>query len=104
VAGRNLSAKVLVGTLLATWIGSGSIIGGAGLAFDRGFSALWFSVGAWAAIVVLYMVAGRARNLAQFTVPDMLEMRYNKYARALGTLVTVIAYTAIVSYQFRAGG
>lgn len=104
VAGRNLSAKVLVGTLLATWIGSGSIIGGAGLAFDRGFSALWFSVGAWAAIVILYMVAGRARNLAQFTVPDMLEMRYNKYARALGTLVTVIAYTAIVSYQFRAGG
>jgi SSS family solute:Na+ symporter/sodium/proline symporter len=104
VAGRNLSTKVLVGTLLATWIGSGSIIGGAGLAYDRGFSALWFSVGAWAAIVILYMVAGRARNLAQFTVPDMLEMRYNKYARALGTLVTVIAYTAIVSYQFRAGG
>jgi SSS family solute:Na+ symporter/sodium/proline symporter len=31
VAGRKLSAPVLVGTLLATWIGSGSIIGGAGL-------------------------------------------------------------------------
>lgn len=103
VAGRKLSAKVLVGTLLATWIGSGSITGGAGLAYDRGFSALWFPVGAWAAIVILYLVAGRARKLAQFTVPDMLEMRYNKYARALGTLVTVIAYTAIVSYQFRAG-
>ena len=30
VAGRQLSVWVLVGTLLATWIGSGSIIGGAG--------------------------------------------------------------------------
>ena len=36
VAGRNLSAKVLIGTLLATWIGSGSIIGGAGLAYNKG--------------------------------------------------------------------
>jgi len=104
VAGRKLSAKVLVGTLLATWIGSGSIIAGAGLAYDKGFPALWFNAGVWVAIIILYLIAGRARRLKQFTVPDLLEIRYNKYARMLGTLVTVIAYTAIVSYQFRAGG
>lgn len=104
VAGRRLSAKVLVGTLLATWIGSGSIIGGAGLAYDKGFSALWFDAGVWIAIIILYLIAGRVRAFGQYTVPDILEARYNKYARILGTLVTVIAYTAIVSYQFRAGG
>jgi SSS family solute:Na+ symporter/sodium/proline symporter len=104
VAGRRLSAKVLVGTLLATWIGSGSLIAGAGLAYEKGFSALWFDLGVWLAIIILYFIAGRARRLAQFTVPDILEMRYNKYARLLGTIVTIIAYTAIVSYQFRAGG
>ena len=104
VAGRGLSAKVLVGTLLATWIGSGSIIAGAGLAYDRGIPALWFNLGVWAALVILYLVAGRARRFAQFTVPDILEARYNSTARLLGTLVTIIAYTAIVSYQFRAGG
>jgi len=104
VAGRRLSAKVLVGTLLATWIGSGSIIGGAGLAYDKGFPALWFDAGVWIAIVVLYFIAGRVRAFAQYTVPDILEARYNQYARVLGTIVTVIAYTAIVSYQFRAGG
>ncbi len=104
VAGRNLSAKVLVGTLLATWIGSGSIVAGAGLACEKGFPALWFDGGVWIAIVILYLIAGRARKFGQFTVPDILEARYNKYARILGTIVTVIAYTAIVSYQFRAGG
>jgi len=104
VAGRRLSAKVLVGTLLATWIGSGSIIAGAGLAYDKGFPALWFDAGVWIAIIILYLIAGRVRAFAQYTVPDILEARYNKYARMLGTLVTVIAYTAIVSYQFRAGG
>lgn len=104
VAGRKLSAKVLVGTLLATWIGSGSIIASAGLAYDRGFPALWFDAGVWAALVILFLIAGRARRFGQYTVPDILEARFNKHARLLGTLVTIIAYTAIVSYQFRAGG
>jgi len=104
VAGRRLSAAVLVGTLLATWIGSGSIIGGAGLAYNKGFSALWFDAGVWIAIIILYFIAGRARAFAQYTMPDILEARYNKYARVLGAIVTVIAYTAIVSYQFKAGG
>jgi len=104
VAGRRLSARVLVGTLLATWIGSGSILAGAGLAYDRGLSALWFSLGVWIALIVIYFVAHRARALAQFTVPDLLELRFNKWARILGTVVTIISYTAIVSYQFRAGG
>jgi SSS family solute:Na+ symporter len=104
VAGRRLSAKVLCGTLLATWIGSGSLIGGAGLAYREGFPALWFNAGVWLAIIILYLVAGRVRRFGQFTVPDILEARYNKHARVLGTIVTIIAYTAIVSYQFRAGG
>ncbi|MGB7061739.1 MAG: sodium:solute symporter family protein [Candidatus Zixiibacteriota bacterium] len=104
VAGRKLPAAVLVGTLLATWIGSGSIIAGAGLSYNKGFAALWFDAGVWVAIIVLYFVAARARKLAQFTVPDLLEIRYNKVARILGSLTTIIAYTAIVSYQFKAGG
>ncbi|MGB2696386.1 MAG: sodium:solute symporter family protein [Candidatus Zixiibacteriota bacterium] len=104
VAGRRLSAKVLVGTLLATWIGSGSIIAGAGLAYKKGFPALWFDAGVWVAIVILYLVAGRVRRFAQYTVPDILEARYNQYARILGAITTIVAYTAIASYQFRAGG
>lgn len=104
VAGRKLGTGVLVGTLLATWIGSGSILAGAGLAYERGFSALWFDLGVWLALLVLYLIAGRVRRFAQYTVPDILETRYNKYARILATIVTIVAYTAIVSYQFRAGG
>ncbi|MEE9441763.1 MAG: sodium:solute symporter family protein [candidate division Zixibacteria bacterium] len=104
VAGRRLSSKVLIGTLLATWIGSGSIIAGAGLAYDNGMPALWFNAGVWVALIILYFIAGRVRAFAQYTVPDILEARYNKWARVLGTIVTIIAYTAIVSYQFRAGG
>ncbi|HYU80128.1 MAG TPA: hypothetical protein VEK56_14160, partial [Vicinamibacterales bacterium] len=47
VAGRTLPWHVLVFTLLATWIGSGSLFGGAGLGYRAGFPALWQSAGAW---------------------------------------------------------
>lgn len=104
VAGRRLGLPVLVGTLLATWIGSGSIIGGAGLAWRAGFASLWNPAGAWIGIVVLFFIAGRARRLAGRTVPEVLEARYNPLARVLAMAVTVLAYTVITSYQFRAGG
>ena len=39
VAGRTLPWHVLVFTLLATWIGSGSLFGGAGLGYRAGFPA-----------------------------------------------------------------
>lgn len=104
VAGRTLPARVLIFTLLSTWIGSGSLFAGAGLGYREGFSALWQSAGAWVGIAFVYFLAPRARRLAQYTVPDVLELRYGPVARVLGTIVTVLAYTAIAAYQFRGGG
>jgi solute:Na+ symporter, SSS family len=104
VAGRSVPTYKLVGTLLCTWIGSGSLLAGAGLAARVGLSELWMAAGAWTGIILVFFLAARVRRIAQYTVPDILELRYNKYARILGTLVIVIAYTTIVGYQFRGGG
>ena len=104
VAGRTLPARVLVFSLLATWIGSGSLFGGAGLGYRSGFSALWQSAGAWVGIAVVYFIAPKVRRLAQYTVPDILELRYGPVARILGTCTTVLAYGTIAAYQFRGGG
>ena len=41
VAGRILPWYILVGTLLATWMGSGSLFSGAGLGYRNGPAALW---------------------------------------------------------------
>ena len=104
VAGRTLPARVLVFTLLATWIGSGSLFAGAGLGYREGFPALWQSAGAWAGIALVYFLAPRVRRIAQYTVPDILELRYGPAARILGTVTTVLAYGTIAAYQFRGGG
>jgi SSS family solute:Na+ symporter/sodium/proline symporter len=104
IAGRTLPARVLVFTLLSTWIGSGSLFGAAGLGYRSGFSALWQAAGAWVGIAVIYFIAPRVRRLARYTVPDILELKYGARARVLGTVTTVIAYTTIAAYQFRGGG
>ncbi len=104
VANRQLTAPVLVATLLATWIGSGDVFSVADLSYNHGYSSLIGSAGGWVGILVVYFIAGRVRRFGQFTAPDILEARYNKWARLLATITTIIAYITIVSYQFRGGG
>jgi len=104
VAGRSLTAPILVSTLLATWIGSGDIFSVSDLSYNHGFSSLIGSSGGWIGIIIAYFIAGRVRKFGQFTVPDILEARYNHWARILATITTIIAYVTIVSYQFRGGG
>src|SRR5262245_41113630 len=104
VAGRAVSTLYLVGTLVCTWIGSGSLFGGAGLAFREGLGDLWMSAGAWVGIVLVYFLAHRVRRIAQYTVADILEKRYTALARVLGSVTVIVAYMAIVGYQFRGAG
>ncbi|MFB3829023.1 MAG: sodium:solute symporter [Bryobacteraceae bacterium] len=104
VAGRQLTWPVLVFTLLSSWIGAGSLFAGGENAYRNGFAALWQPAGGWLGLVVIAAIAGRARRFAQFTVPDLLETRYNTTARVLATAAIVISYTMITSYQFKAGG
>ena len=104
VAGRQLPWSVLVFTLLSSWIGAGSLFAGAENAYRNGFAALWQPAGGWFGLIVIAIIAGRARRFAQFTVPDLLETRYNSTARVMGTFAIVISYTVITSYQFKGGG
>ncbi|MCG6964086.1 MAG: sodium:solute symporter family protein [Acidobacteria bacterium] len=104
VAGRSLPLTVMVFTLVCTWIGSGTFIAGAEYAAKAGWSSLWLPAGAWVGIVVIYFLAAKIRNFGQYTVGDILEVRYGKFARLFGAIALIIAFTTIVSYQFRAGG
>ncbi|MGA3136901.1 MAG: sodium:solute symporter family protein [Terracidiphilus sp.] len=104
VAGRLLPAAVLVLTLLTSWIGAGSLFAGAENAYKNGFAALWQPAGGWLGLLLIYFIAPRARKFAQFTLPDLLEVRYNQTARVLGTIAILFAYVGITSYQFKGGG
>ncbi|MCP4724138.1 MAG: sodium:solute symporter family protein, partial [bacterium] len=104
VAGRSLSMRVMIFTLICTWIGSGTFIAGAEYAARAGWSSLWMPAGAWAGIIVIYFLAGKIRTFGQYTIGDILEVRYGKFARVFGAIALIVSFITIVSYQFKAGG
>jgi solute:Na+ symporter, SSS family len=104
-AGRRLPRIVLIGTLLATWVGSGTIIGGANFAYNYGpMAAMVFFAGTPVGIIVLYFAANRVRALSRYTVPELLEVRFGLTARMVGAVVIVLAYVGIIAYQFTGAG
>ncbi len=104
VAGRTLQPWVLVGTMLATWIGTGSVLGNAGEAYRSGIAALILPLGGITGIILLIRIAGKVRNMDVFTVPEIIRRRFGDTAGILSILALVSAYMVIVSYQYNAGG
>ena len=104
VAGRSLTPWILVGTMLATWIGTGSILGNAGKTYETGMAALILPIGGTLGILILTRVAGKVRKFEKITVPEILGERYGPSAGLLSLVALVMAYMVIVSYQYNAGG
>jgi len=104
VAGRTLSPWVMVCTMLAVWIGTGSIVGNAGKAYEVGMAAFFLPIGTFVGMILLSLIAVRARNIEAFSVPEIIGRRFGNTARLLAVIALVIAYMVIVSYQFNAGG
>lgn len=104
VAGRSLSPWVMVCTMLAVWIGTGSIVGNAEQTYKTGMAALILPIGTFFGMILLSLIASRARNIEATSVPGIIQSRFGNTARGLAMLSLIIAYMVIVSYQFNAGG
>lgn len=104
VAGRTLSVWILVLTMLATWVGTGSILGNAGKAYAIGLGAMILPIGPALGMILLVFIAPKVRNFDKFSVPEIIEARFGFTARVMAVLALVAAYLVIVSYQFNAGG
>lgn len=104
VAGRTLSPWIMVCTMLAVWIGTGSIVGNAGKTYEVGMAALFLPLGTFVGMILLSLIATRARNIEALSVPEIIGRRFGNTARLLAVIALIIAYMVIVSYQFNAGG
>src|SRR5699024_5763694 len=104
VAGRQLPLPVLIGTLLATFVGSGTVVGGASFIYQYGpFAAIFNLSGSFIGMIILYFIATKIRNTGMYTVPQMIEKRFGISARLLSTILIILAYVGITAYQFTGG-
>lgn len=97
VAGRSVGPVLYAGTLAAIVVGGASTIGGVKLGYQYGISGFWFVFMFGLGILVLSVAfAGRLLALKLYTVPELLERRYNGSARVAGGLV-MVAYDLMVA-------
>jgi len=100
VADRAGSPLAISGSLLATVVGGSATIGAAGLAYQRGLTGAWWTlVGAVGLAVVGLVVASRVRAFNAYTLPDLARRMYGPRAGLAVALLTVVAWTGVVSGQ-----
>lgn len=98
VAGRGLPVPLLTMTVIATWFGGSTIMGGAGAAYDDGMLGViedpWG--GALAIILIGMFFARTFYRLKIITVADFMLMRFGHFASLAIMLVTLFANTVWV--------
>jgi SSS family solute:Na+ symporter len=103
LAGKALGPIVLMGTLMATSVGSGTVTGGG--------TSLAYNYGIWAGVSwvipylvvcpIYYMLYKHIRKSDTYTIPQILGKTYGPTAKIIGFIITVFALVGIVSYQYR---
>ena len=106
LAGRSLGPIVLMGTLMATSVGSGTVTGGGNsLAYNFGYWAgvLWI-VPYLVVCPTYYFIYMKIRKTGRYTVPQILGDTYGHETRLLGSIINLIGLAGIISYQYRGLG
>ena len=101
VAGRSLTPWILVGTMAATWMGTGSVLGNAGKAFEIGAAGFLLPIGGMLGVLVLTKVAGKARASGKLTVPEIIGSRFGDTAMILSVIALLTAIDSSVKYTTR---
>jgi SSS family solute:Na+ symporter len=105
VAGRSLPFVILMGTMLATWCGSGNVIGQANFIYQHGpWAGILWGIGEPIGMLAVFFLAAKIRSISSYTIPQVMEKRYGTAARLLTGVCIILAYVGITSYQFKGGG
>lgn len=104
LAGRGLGLWLCSAALAATHFGGGALMGGASYGFTYGVAGAWYGISTGLGLLFLASVtARRFRELALYTVPDYLELRYGgKTVRVLGAVLSLVALVGILAAQVAA--
>ncbi|MDR3590675.1 MAG: sodium:solute symporter family protein [Negativicutes bacterium] len=114
-SGRKAGWGVVSGTIMGTLIGGSSTIGTAQLAFEFGFSAWWFTLGAGIAFVILALVFVRPWYQSSVeTIPQYLVKTYGTSVGPVSTVFTtagilintvgnVLSFVAVMGAMFHVG-
>ncbi|NBB78388.1 MAG: solute:sodium symporter family transporter [Verrucomicrobia bacterium] len=97
LGGRSLTFPIIAGSLLLTNLSTEQMVGLNGAAFNDGLSVM-----AWEVVAVLALIVMTLFFLPRFlkggitTVPQFLELRYDRTTQSLGNFIFLIAYAFLL--------
>src|SRR5699024_2852165 len=106
LAGKGLGTIIIAGTLMATWMGSGTVTGGGtSIGYSNGlWPAILYGTAPLVGIGILRLLTSKIRAFESYTIPGILEEGIGREARAIGISIVVVAYVGILAYQFTGFG
>jgi SSS family solute:Na+ symporter len=103
VSGRNVGFWLLLGTILGTNVGGGTMVALTAGAYSDGVSALWPFLSAYLFIFVWALLFVRYVNrIRQFTLPDFLVLRFGERVRVPAAIFTMIRAIVLTGLQILA--
>jgi len=97
LGGRSLTFPIIAGSLLLTNLSTEQMVGLNGAAFNDGLSVMAWEVVAVIALVIMAMFfLPRFLKTGITTVPQFLELRYDKGTQAIANLIFLIAYAGLL--------
>jgi len=106
MAGRNLGFLVLVGTSLATIIGTGSTVGGVGLGYTGGWSGCLWALGLGSGVILVGLLFAPMRNFNLMTLGEEVACYYggNSPLTQLANNVFFLSLICWLGVQIMGGG
>lgn len=97
LAGRTLTGGYIAGSLMLTNLSTEQLVGLNGAAFTDGLAVMAWEVVAGVALALMAMVfLPRFLMSGIATIPEFLEVRFDKSTRTITTFIFVLAYTLIL--------
>lgn len=104
VAGRRLSVPLLTTTLLATFIGGGTLLGIMGHIASFGISDIWIFVAAGIGFILMGVLGKKLRGQKKYTMPELVGARYGGKTKVLLGLMILVAVIGFIGVQLKASG
>ncbi len=96
LAGGKLPWFVICGTIVASTIGGGSLMGFVGSFYEYGAMYFWMVIGSFASyLILIFFISGRINRLKVYTIADIFEMRYGKGAQLVSGFINMFVGVAV---------
>ena len=99
IAGKRGSVLEITGSLLATILGSSTIIGSVDFAYDVGWAGAWLLLAAILGLILLYPFLEYLEKFQNYNLSELLGNIYGKEVKLLASFIIPIAWLGIIASQ-----